>query len=511
MVQRSTASVRRAVVIVVSALLVLLVGVVESPPGHAAVGTNRINVGEKIAANQQIISPSGLVRLAVGSDGNMVLYGGPKNQVLWQTATTQNPGGSALLGTDGNLAVYNAAGAPVWQAGIANRGVSFLQVQDDGNLVAYTAAGASVWQTGTRYWPSSLAPGQRLEKGQKLRSPDGRTELRMQEDGNLALYAANGVARWSTVTAGSEGSYATFQTDGNFVLYSAAGQALWSSLTQNQGATTLSLQDDGNLVIYTGSSSLWQTQTMFFPDRVSAGAGLAAGARIQSPNGSFEARMQSDGNFVLYGPTGSMWQSGTRGSGNRLSVQSDGNLVMYSSTGGVVWQTQTNGRGPAELRVQDDGNLVLYQVGGSWTWQTYTYPGYQPPAPQEPQLSNGQKAVNWALQQLGKPYQWGGTGPNAFDCSGLTQQSWQSVGVQIPRVSRDQYRSLPKVSLSALQPGDILAWGDNPNDAESVYHVALYVGNGQFVEAPAPGMVVRTRALSSKMSDLMPYAVRPGA
>lgn len=87
--------------------------------------------------------------------------------------------------------------------------------------------------------------------------------------------------------------------------------------------------------------------------------------------------------------------------------------------------------------------------------------------------------VAFAKAQVGDAYVSGGTGPNAWDCSGLVQAAYRTAGIDLPRVSQSQSTAGTQVSLSNLQPGDILYWGS----AGSAYHVAIYVGGGQFVGA----------------------------
>ena len=108
-----------------------------------------------------------------------------------------------------------------------------------------------------------------------------------------------------------------------------------------------------------------------------------------------------------------------------------------------------------------------------------------------PTSTQAEKAVQFAYNQLGCPYVYGGTGPcgSGFDCSGLTMQAWASAGVSIPRTSYGQ-ATLPAVSTSNLQPGDILEFaGDS--------HVGIYVGGGFLIDAPQPGMNVEKVSLSS--------------
>lgn len=95
------------------------------------------------------------------------------------------------------------------------------------------------------------------------------------------------------------------------------------------------------------------------------------------------------------------------------------------------------------------------------------------------------RAVSYARAQLGKPYVYGATGPGSYDCSGLTQAAWRAAGVSIPRTSGAQWSGLTRVSASAVQPGDIVVYN-------GAGHVALYIGNGQIIEAPRPGKSIQT-------------------
>ena len=92
-------------------------------------------------------------------------------------------------------------------------------------------------------------------------------------------------------------------------------------------------------------------------------------------------------------------------------------------------------------------------------------------------------------EQVGDAYILGATGPNAWDCSSLVQAAFKQVGVDLPRVSQDQSTVGTEVSLSNLEVGDILYWGAKG----SAYHVAVYVGNGQYLDAanPSKGVVVQ--------------------
>lgn len=115
--------------------------------------------------------------------------------------------------------------------------------------------------------------------------------------------------------------------------------------------------------------------------------------------------------------------------------------------------------------------------------------------------SKGGKALAFAKKQLGDSYRYGATGPNSWDCSGLTGGAWKAAGVKIPRTSQAQYRSGKKVSKSALKPGDLVFF------YSGITHVGIYAGNGDIIHASRPG-----KPVAKIKMKYMPYqgARRPG-
>jgi peptidoglycan DL-endopeptidase CwlO len=107
-------------------------------------------------------------------------------------------------------------------------------------------------------------------------------------------------------------------------------------------------------------------------------------------------------------------------------------------------------------------------------------------------------AVNTAKAQLGKPYQWGGAGPDNFDCSGLTMYAWHAGGVLLPHSAAMQYDAIAHISVSQLQPGDLVFF------YTPIEHVGIYVGGGQMIDAPYTGAVVRYDSIYN------PYLVGAG-
>lgn len=100
-------------------------------------------------------------------------------------------------------------------------------------------------------------------------------------------------------------------------------------------------------------------------------------------------------------------------------------------------------------------------------------------------------AITYAEGQLGKPYQWGGTGPDAFDCSGLVMMAYRAAGVDIPRTSQAQWLWGPRVPASEVQPGDLVFFVGGDGTVKAPGHVGLVIGGGLMIESPAPGLTVR--------------------
>ncbi|MDQ1650424.1 MAG: hypothetical protein QOG60_2481 [Frankiaceae bacterium] len=101
--------------------------------------------------------------------------------------------------------------------------------------------------------------------------------------------------------------------------------------------------------------------------------------------------------------------------------------------------------------------------------------------------TKGQQIANIARAQVGKPYSWGATGPNAFDCSGLVYFAHRQAGIFVPRTTGSQYSAARRVAKSDARPGDVIFFG--------TYHVGVYVGGGQMVDAPKPGTRVTQRPM----------------
>lgn len=190
-----------------------------------------------------------------------------------------------------------------------------------------------------------------------------------------------------------------------------------------------------------------------------------------------------------------------------------GGLQFQQSTwdayGGLMYAERADLATPEQQqaiaeRVLSGWNDVPAQGSGAWpvcgAFLTDVAPESPPsgnsgattPAP-PPVSSVGQAAVDYARAQLGKPYAWGGNGPDAYDCSGLTQQAYASAGVWIPRTTQEQQFAGVGVSLDQIQPGDLLI-------TNGASHVAIYSGDGMVIEAQNLGVPIHEIPMSYYLS-----------
>lgn len=147
-------------------------------------------------------------------------------------------------------------------------------------------------------------------------------------------------------------------------------------------------------------------------------------------------------------------------------------------------------------------NYHGHNLWASSTYLTTTNPAPKPtptprPAPSPSVSPSSARAaiVNYAKAQVGKAYIWGGEGPNGFDCSGLVLKAYQQAGIYLPHYSGSQIARGHRISLDEIQPGDLLA---KPGGG----HIAIYVGNGQIVEAANPRAGVRLTSIYSSLYPL---------
>jgi hypothetical protein len=220
---------------------------------NGAPGTDSITAGTTLAAGQYLQSSNDQYKVAMQTDGNVVVYG--NGRALWSTGTAGHPGAVLELGTNGTLTVM-AGSTALWSSpGTGPNAV--LRLTADGDL-RVTSGATILWRNGAP-GSNTLTANGALAAGQYLRSPSGRYQLLMQAEGNLVLYDSR--ALWATPTRGAAPQL-ILQGDGNLVLYNGDGGVLWNTGTAGTGAQNkLVVQEDGNVVLYTPLGPIWSTGT----------------------------------------------------------------------------------------------------------------------------------------------------------------------------------------------------------------------------------------------------------
>ena len=147
----------------------------------------------------------------------------------------------------------------------------------------------------------------------------------------------------------------------------------------------------------------------------------------------------------------------------------------YAAGGYTISEVTPNGDGTADAAVAGDtacteDSLLASVVAPNETVET---------------------AINYAESQLGKPYLFGGTGPAAFDCSGLVMMAYRAAGIDIPRTSQEQWAWGPRISPSQVQPGDLVFFVGADGTELAPGHVGIVIGHGLMVEAYATGFPIR--------------------
>ena len=171
-------------------------------------------------------------------------------------------------------------------------------------------------------------------------------------------------------------------------------------------------------------------------------------------------------------------------------------------------QRQADAAAAAERAAAADASSSYNDDGDDdYSYSAPSY-SYEEPSYSAPSYSGGgaDTAIATAKSYLGVPYVWGGESYGGVDCSGLTMLAWGSAGVDLPHLSRAQYGYGTHVPIGSMEAGDLIFWSSNGTQS-GIYHVAIYLGGGQMIEAPTFGVPVRITGVYS-WGSIMPYAVR---
>ncbi len=173
---------------------------------------------------------------------------------------------------------------------------------------------------------------------------------------------------------------------------------------------------------------------------------------------------------------------------------------LLSSIKGQIAQMEAAQRA-AQLRLERAAQARLIAAKNNQANNNTTVVGITATSPGQdtvvaPPSQYGTGVVAYAMQELGTPYVWGGAAPGGFDCSGLVMWAYAQVGVSLPHSSYAQYDYGVPVSVDALEPGDLVFF-------DGLGHVGMYIGGGQFIEAPHTGAFVQISNLADRMGDFV--------
>ncbi|MHB1776963.1 MAG: NlpC/P60 family protein [Acidimicrobiales bacterium] len=225
-------------------------------------------------------------------------------------------------------------------------------------------------------------------------------------------------------------------------------------------------------------------------------ASLPAALQQAAPSGDFGSVLAGVQEMLAAGPAGTANAAGSLGAGTANAAGSLGAgfgslLVAGSAAGATGGGALLGTSGTVGGTV---GGAVAFGAGGTG--------------------GLGSAAVADAVQYLGVPYQWGGSTPAGFDCSGLVQYVYGQLGVTLPRTSQEQATVGTAVpSLAAAQPGDLVFFPGSDGTAASPGHVGIYVGNGEMIDAPYTGASVRIEPVGDPVAirRVVPSGAEPAA
>ena len=217
----------------------------------------------------------------------------------------------------------------------------------------------------------------------------------------------------------------------------------------------------------------------------------------------FDKRVLQNGMY-WYRVSPSEWINDTQCAEKITNVWYANGVVTVQSGKTATVRVAMNGRSTGQTLGSNTQWRYDIKATDNWgyTWYRVTTSGWVSSYEVNDNNNKGQQIANVARQYVGYPYSWGGSSPSTgFDCSGLVQYVYNKCGIELPRISQQQSTRGYAVSMSSLQPGDLLFWGSTG----SAYHVAIYLGNNQYIHAPQPGQTVTIQNINAWYPD---FAIR---
>jgi hypothetical protein len=339
--------------------------------------------------SEQTIIQSEWAKLVWQTSGKLVLTatGIDDGTTIWSSSTA----GSELCFEDsGNLVIYNASNAKLWESGATGSDDVAYTLGLKGcslNITAFT--GGTLWSSAStcpQTWNNAAWTVFKASSDKTLVENDD-AELVFTTTGALILRSKAGKQFWTSGTSGT-GNRLVFQSDGNLVIYPSSGSAVWASGTNGQSATQLkidgcsfSLTNGGSTTYFSRGSSSCATSARSLDGTTITKSGTTRVLQTEEAYLDWE----STGNLVLHSMGGStLWSSGTSGTGKKLALQTDGNLVIYNSAGAAVWSSGTAGVNADTINLDNDcaftvkdGSTARWTGNSSCAVMSYSYENSQ--------------------------------------------------------------------------------------------------------------------------------------
>jgi peptidoglycan endopeptidase LytE len=214
---------------------------------------------------------------------------------------------------------------------------------------------------------------------------------------------------------------------------------------------------------------------------------LAQANSLSDPNLIFPGEVLQISPGASPAPSGGA-SAASAGTGSYTVVAGD-TLSGIAARFGTTWEALAQANSLSDPNLIFPGEVLAIGPAGASSAPVSAPAPAPTPAPAVSSSAAAQIAVRTALAQLGKPYQWGGAGPDSFDCSGLVMYAWEAAGVSLPHYTVSQYDVTLRISEGQLEPGDLVFY--DTGDGAQPGHVTLYIGGGQVVTADSPGTVIK--------------------
>ncbi|MBT8855490.1 C40 family peptidase [Lactobacillus delbrueckii subsp. bulgaricus] len=264
------------------------------------------------------------------------------------------------------------------------------------------------------------------------------------------------------------------------------GDTLWS-LAKKYGVSVSTLMKANNLssstILIGQSLNLRAGMTAYGVNGVTTGSGSTAASTNTASSTSTTASSQTPKDKKTATKAKSTTTNTSSNSNTSTSANTQSQSTASNSSASTTTNTNTvasNANTTSSTNTAASSSQAVSQAPTASTATTTA-------------SASASAITSYALTFLGVPYVWGGTTPSGFDCSGLVQYVYSHFGINLGRTTYTQQYAGTKISVASAQAGDLYFWGSYG----SAYHVAIALGGGQYVMAPAPGQNVMTGSVSS--------------